>query len=55
MKLTNNFSLSEFECKCGCEMPAFVEENIKELAENLQVFRPDTCPVHEPCVFKRGD
>jgi len=39
MKLTNNFSLSEFECKCGCEMPAFVEENIKELAENLQVLR----------------
>lgn len=39
MKLTNNFSLSEFECKCGCKMPAFVEENIKELAENLQVLR----------------
>ena len=39
MKLTNNFSLSEFECKCGCEMPAFVKENVKELAENLQVLR----------------
>lgn len=39
MKLTNNFSLSEFECKCGCKMPAFVKENVKELAENLQVLR----------------
>ena len=39
MKLTNNFSLSEFECKCGCKMPADVEENIKELADNLQVLR----------------
>jgi len=39
MKLTNNFSLSEFECKCGCKMPEFVKENIKELAENLQALR----------------
>jgi len=39
MKLTNNFSLSEFECKCGCKMPEFVKENVKELAENLQVLR----------------
>ena len=39
MKLTNNFSLSEFQCKCGCKMPADVEENIKELADNLQVLR----------------
>lgn len=39
MKLTNNFSLSEFECKCGCKMPTFVKENVKELAENLQVLR----------------
>jgi len=41
MKLTNNFSLSEFQCKCGCKMPAFVEENIKELANNLQVLRDE--------------
>tara|TARA_R110000868_G_scaffold21899_2_gene90563 strand:- start:677 stop:1063 length:387 start_codon:yes stop_codon:yes gene_type:complete len=39
MKLTKNFSLEEFECKCGCKMPADVEENIKELADNLQVLR----------------
>ena len=39
MKLTNNFSLEEFECKCGCKMPEFVKKNIIELADNLQVLR----------------
>ena len=39
MQLTNNFSLEEFECKCGCEMPEFVKKNTIELAENLQVLR----------------
>ena len=39
MKLTENFNLSEFECKCGCSMPDFVKKNIIELAENLQVLR----------------
>ena len=39
MKLTTNFSLSEFECKCGCEMPEDVKENIQEVAKNLQVIR----------------
>jgi len=39
MKLTNNFSLEEFECKCGCVMPEFVKKNVQELAENLQVLR----------------
>jgi uncharacterized protein YcbK (DUF882 family) len=39
MKLTENFSLSEFQCNCGCEMPAFVKENIQELALNLQMLR----------------
>ena len=39
MKLTKNFSLEEFECKCGCEMPDFVKKNVAELAENLQVLR----------------
>ena len=41
MQLTSNFSLEEFECKCGCEMPEFVKKNIIELAENLQVLRDD--------------
>jgi len=39
MKLTENFNLSELECKCGCSMPDFVKKNIIELAENLQVLR----------------
>lgn len=38
-KLTENFSLEEFECKCGCVMPEFVKKNVTELAENLQVIR----------------
>jgi len=41
MKLTKNFSLSEFECKCGCEMPQSVKANIVELAENLQTLRDE--------------
>ena len=39
MKLTKNFSKSEFECKCGCEMPDNVLENVKKLAEQLQIIR----------------
>jgi uncharacterized protein YcbK (DUF882 family) len=41
MKLTDNFSLEEFECKCGCKMPAFVKNNIIELADNLQALRDE--------------
>jgi len=37
--MTKNFAKSEFDCKCGCEMPKHVENNIKELADNLQVVR----------------
>ena len=39
MNITKNFSLKEFECKCGCEMPDFVKKNVIKLAENLQVIR----------------
>jgi len=39
MKLTKNFSKSEFECKCGCVMPKNVLENIKLLAKQLQIIR----------------
>jgi len=39
MKLTENFSKSEFDCKDGSEMPSNVLENIKELAKNMQVLR----------------
>lgn len=39
MGLTKNFSKSEFQCKCGCEMPEDVLENIKEVAKQLQFIR----------------
>lgn len=40
MKLTKNFSKSEFDCKCGnCEIPPVVLSNIKILSEQLQIIR----------------
>ena len=39
MKLTENFSKSEFESKDGSKMPDDVFENIKFLANELQVLR----------------
>tara|TARA_R110000803_G_scaffold2687_3_gene9132 strand:- start:617 stop:997 length:381 start_codon:yes stop_codon:yes gene_type:complete len=39
MKLTNNFSKSEFECRSGEEMPIDVLENVKLLAVQLQAIR----------------
>jgi uncharacterized protein YcbK (DUF882 family) len=38
-KLTNNFSLNEFKCKDGGEIPNEVLKNISTLAQNLQVLR----------------
>lgn len=39
MKLTKNFSKSEFECKGDCEMPKEVLYNIQKVANQLQVIR----------------
>lgn len=39
MQLTKNFHLEEFRCKDGHLPPAQYMDNIKELAENLQVLR----------------
>ena len=39
MKLTHNFSKSEFECKSGEDMPLDVLENVKLLAIQLQKIR----------------
>ena len=39
MKLTKNFSKSEFESKDGAPMPDDVLENVKVVAEQLQVLR----------------
>jgi uncharacterized protein YcbK (DUF882 family) len=39
MKLTENFSLREFMCRDGSNVPDDLMENVKELAQNLQVLR----------------
>ena len=39
MKLTQNFSLHEFRCKDGSDVPDEYMDNVRELAENLQVLR----------------
>jgi uncharacterized protein YcbK (DUF882 family) len=39
MRLTKNFSLSEFDCNDGTEIPSELLTNVLELAENLQVLR----------------
>ena len=47
MKLTDNFSLAEFNSKDGAEMPAEVLENVIKLACNIQVIRDKIgCPLH---------
>jgi uncharacterized protein YcbK (DUF882 family) len=38
-KITNNFSLQEFNSKCGRAIPNNILPNIFELAKNLQVLR----------------
>lgn len=38
-KLTENFSLQEFNCKDGSDIPNNILPNIIELAKNLQVLR----------------
>ncbi|MAG60002.1 hypothetical protein CMO96_04405 [Candidatus Woesebacteria bacterium] len=39
MKLTENFSLSEFACRDGASVPASYLENVRLLAKNLQILR----------------
>ena len=39
MNLTKNFKQSEFNCKCGCEMPNDVLGSVRVLAEYLQSIR----------------
>lgn len=39
MRLSKNFSKSEFECRCGCEMPKEVLNNVQKLANQLQIIR----------------
>ena len=46
MKLTKNFSLDEFQCKCGCDMPRSVMENIFKLSDQLQILRDIYGSIH---------
>lgn len=39
LKLSENFSLKEFNCKCGCAMPVQVLAKVKELVIQLEVIR----------------
>lgn len=39
MQLENNFSLKEFRCKDGTDVPDDLMDNVKKLAKNLQVLR----------------
>lgn len=39
MKLTANFSKSEFDCKSGADMPQGVLNNVQKLANQLQIIR----------------
>lgn len=39
MQLTKNFKLSEFRCRDGSDVPEELMENVRELAQNLQVLR----------------
>lgn len=39
MKLSKNFTLSEFDCKDGSVTPEFAVENLTKLAMQLQVLR----------------
>jgi len=39
MKLEDNFSLSEFRCRDGRDVPEELMDNVRLLAQNLQVLR----------------
>ena len=39
MRLTDNFNLFEFSCRDGSAVPVGLMDNVRELAENLQVLR----------------
>lgn len=40
--MTKNFKRQEFNCKCGCDMPLEVYENVIKLAGQLQTLRDYT-------------
>ena len=53
MKLTDNFSLAEFNSKDGAEMPAEVLENVIKLAANIQIIRDEIgCALHVNSAYR---
>ena len=51
MKLTENFSLHEFRCRDGSDVPEEYMDNVRELAENLQILRDY---IQKPITFISG-
>ena len=51
MKLEENFSLSEFRCKDGTEVPDELLDNVRLLAKNLQVLRDE---IGKPIIIISG-
>ena len=51
MKLADNFSLWEFDCRDGTPIPDEYMENVKKLAENLQVIRNK---INQPMIIISG-
>ena len=51
MKLEKNFSLHEFKCKDGTEVPEDLIENVSLLAKNLQVLREH---INKPIIVISG-
>ena len=56
MQLTANFSLSEFACKDGRQVPAEYLDNVKTLAANLQALRDAVGePIHINSSYRPPD
>jgi len=56
-QLTKNFNISEFRCKDGTDVPDELENNVQELANNLQVIRDKFCletGVNMPLIILSG-
>ena len=51
MKLQQNFSLHEFRCKDGTDVPEDLMENVEKLAKNLQVLRDH---IQKPIIIISG-
>lgn len=49
--LTKNFSLKEFDCRCGCAMPKGARVAVSALATQLQILRDD---LKKPIIVTSG-